>query len=201
MPLYDDPSAHDPDQDGADGYLSGQLIIAMPMMSDARFERTVIYLCAHSAEGAMGLVVNRAFEELSFPELLLQLGIEGGSGRQDFRIHTGGPVEMGRGFVLHSSDFVRDGTMVVDNQVALTASVEILRAIADGAGPRRSLLALGYSGWGPGQLETEIQANGWLHAPADEDLVFSEDLDGKWQRAVAKIGVDWSKLVSEAGHA
>ena len=181
--------------------LRGQYLIAGKQLRDRNFFKTVILIVEHGEDGAMGLVVNRAFEALSFPELLSQLGIEGGSSRQDFLIHTGGPVEMGRGFVLHSSDFVRDGTMVVDNDVALTASVEILRAIADGAGPRRSLLALGYSGWGPGQLEREIRANGWLHAPADEDLVFSEDIDGKWQRAVAKIGVDWSKLSSEAGHA
>ena len=161
----------------------------------------MIYLCAHSAEGAMGLVVNRAFEALSFPELLLQLGIEGGSSRQDFLIHTGGPVEMGRGFVLHSSDFVRDGTMVVDNDVALTASVEILRAIADGAGPRQNLLALGYAGWGAGQLEAEIQDNAWLNVPADPLLIFDGNIDAKWDLALAKLGVDPSQLSGAHGHA
>ena len=183
------------------GYLAGQLLIAMPNMPDPRFERTVIYMCAHSAEGAMGLVVNRLFEAMSFGELLDQLGIEHGKSSDEIRVHSGGPVEAGRGFVLHSADFQRDGTMLVDDRLALTASVDILHAIANQAGPRRSLLALGYSGWGPGQLETEIQANGWLHVPADEDLVFDADIDTKWQRSVAKIGIDFGKLSGDAGHA
>ena len=154
-----------------EGYLPGQLLVAMPNMPDPRFERTVIYMCAHSAEGAMGLVVNRLFEAMSFPELLEQLGIDSHGEGQDIRVHSGGPVEAGRGFVLHSADFHRDGTMQVDERLALTASIDILHAIANREGPRRSLLALGYSGWGPGQLETEIQANGWLHVPADDELI------------------------------
>jgi putative transcriptional regulator len=183
------------------GYLAGQLLVAMPNMPDPRFERTVIYMCAHSAEGAMGLVINRLFEAMSFGELLDQLGIEHQRIGEDVRVHSGGPVEAGRGFVLHSADFQRDGTMLVDDRLALTASIDILHAIASRAGPRRSLLALGYSGWGPGQLETEIQANGWLHVPADEDLVFDADIDNKWQRSIAKIGVDFGKLSGDAGHA
>jgi putative transcriptional regulator len=183
------------------GYLAGQLLVAMPNMPDPRFERTVIYMCAHSAEGAMGLVVNRLFEAMSFGELLDQLGIEHQKLNDEIRVHSGGPVEAGRGFVLHSADFRRDGTMLVDDRLALTASVDILHAIANRAGPRRSLLALGYSGWGPGQLETEIQANGWLHVPADEALVFDADIDSKWQRSVAKIGIDFGKLSGDAGHA
>ncbi len=185
----------------ATGYLAGQLLIAMPTMSDTRFERTVIYMCAHSADGAMGLVVNRLFDTLTFPELLKQLGISGAGVAEDIRVHTGGPVESGRGFVLHSADFVQEGTMVVDDAVALTASIEILKAIADGQGPRVFLLALGYSGWGPGQLEMEIQANGWLHAQSDDALVFDGEIAGKWERAINKIGFDLGSLSVDSGHA
>lgn len=182
-------------------YLAGQLLIAMPTMQDPRFERSVIYMCAHSAEGAMGLVVNRLFESLTFPDLLSQIGIDPGPVKQEIRVHAGGPVEAGRGFVLHSADYQQDGTTLVDGDIALTASVDILRAIAAGDGPRRSLLALGYSGWGSGQLEAEIQANGWLHVPADEALIFAENLENTWQRAIAKLGVDAAMLSGQAGHA
>lgn len=183
------------------GYLTGQLLIAMPTMRDPRFTRTVIYMCAHNSEGAMGLVVNRLVGSLTFPELLTQLGIDVPERKRDLRIHFGGPVESGRGFVLHSDDYTQDGTLMVEGGVALTATVDILKQIAGGSGPHHSLLALGYAGWGPGQLDSEIQANGWLHAPADDAIVFDEDLDGKWQRAIGKIGVDVSLLSGEAGHA
>lgn len=182
-------------------YLAGQLLIAMPGMRDPRFEKTVIYMCAHNADGAMGLVVNRALESLSFPDLLEQLGIEtsGTGGKID--IHFGGPVESGRGFVLHSRDYLQDATMVVDHDVALTATVDILKAMAGGKGPLQSLLALGYSGWGPGQLDSEIMGNGWLSVPADNDLVFGAGLEDKWDRAMGKIGIDPRMLSDEAGHA
>lgn len=182
-------------------YLAGQLLIAMPGMRDPRFEKTVIYMCAHNADGAMGLVVNRALESLSFPDLLEQLGIEtsGAGGKID--IHFGGPVESGRGFVLHSRDYLQDATMVVDHDVALTATVDILKAMAGGKGPMQSLLALGYSGWGPGQLDSEIMGNGWLSVPADNDLVFGAGLEDKWDRAMGKIGIDPRMLSDEAGHA
>jgi len=183
------------------GFLTGQLLIAMPQMPDPRFARSVIYLCAHSDDGAMGLVINRLFEELSFQELLDQVGLEGGPAANEVQVHSGGPVESGRGFVLHSADFVHDETMVVDEGIALTASVDILRAIAHGEGPRQSLLALGYAGWGPGQLETEIHGNGWLNAPSDDDLLFGDALGTKWKRAIAKIGIDFSKLSGESGRA
>jgi len=182
-------------------YLTGQLLIAMPGMPDPRFARSVIYVCAHSADGAMGLVVNRLFDALSFDDLMEQLGIETEDAKGDLRVHFGGPVEAGRGFVLHSADYVRDGTMLVDEEVALTATVDILRAIAEGEGPRHRLLALGYSGWGPGQLDAEIQANGWLTAPADEAILFDGDLDTKWERSIAKLGASVSMLSGEAGHA
>ena len=182
-------------------YLVGQLLVAMPGMGDPRFEKTVIYLCAHNADGAMGLVVNRAMEELTFPDMLEQLGIDVTGNSPSINIHFGGPVESGRGFVLHSSDYLRDATMVVDGDVALTATLDILKAIAGGGGPVQSLLALGYAGWGPGQLDGEIMSNGWLSVDADADLVFGDDLDGKWERAMKKIGIDPRMLSDEAGHA
>ncbi len=184
-----------------ENYLSGQLLVAMPGLQDPRFAKTVIYLCAHNADGAMGLVVNREIDSISFPDLLEQLNIEPSGGVEPIRVHFGGPVESGRGFVLHSPDYVQDTTMVVDTEVALTATINILKAIADGSGPRRRLLALGYAGWGPGQLDTEIKANGWLHVAADEDLVFGANLEGKWQRAMGKLGIDPRMLSDEAGHA
>lgn len=181
--------------------LTGQLLVAMPQMSDPRFVRSVVYLCAHSAEGAMGLVVNRLVESLTFPSLLAQLGLEGGAGGDDLPIHFGGPVESTRGFVLHSADYIQDSTLVIDEDIALTATIDVLKAIAAGEGPQRRVLALGYAGWAPGQLDAEIQANGWLLVPADAELVFGLDNDAKWGRALAKIGIDLSLLSSEAGHA
>jgi putative transcriptional regulator len=183
------------------GYLAGQMLIAMPQMRDARFSRTVVYLCAHSKEGAMGLVINRMFNGLSFPDLLEQLNIEPTPLCDPIKIHFGGPVEAGRGFVLHSTDYVQETTLVVNEEVGLTATIDVLKAIANGEGPNRSLLALGYAGWGAGQLDNEIRDNAWLSVPSDEDLLFGTDLDHKWERAIAKIGVDFSMLSGEAGHA
>jgi putative transcriptional regulator len=191
------------------GYLDGQFLVAMPAMTDKRFARSVIYVCAHSVQGAMGLIVNQRAPHITFPELLGQLSITGEDGDGgldadlvDMDVHVGGPVETGRGFVLHSSDyFAADSTLPIDDGVSLTASVDILKAIAVGKGPDRAILALGYAGWRPGQLESEIQANGWLHCPADHDLLFDRDLDQKYSRAMSKIGIDPSHLVSEAGHA
>ena len=183
--------------------LAGHLLIAMPQMQDPRFARTVIYLCAHGSEGAMGLVVNKLVDDppVKLSKLMSQLGIATEGLKTDRRIHRGGPVEEGRGFVLHSADYTEDGTLVVGNNVALTATLDILRAIGRGEGPKKSLLALGYAGWGPGQLDAEIQANGWLHVDADETLVFDPSLKDKWQQALAKIGVDLSALSGDAGHA
>ncbi|MCH9051294.1 MAG: YqgE/AlgH family protein [Proteobacteria bacterium] len=183
------------------GYLTGQLLIAMPQMNDPRFARTVIYICAHTADGAMGLVINREIEALTFPDLLKQLSIEAEVVDDKIQVLFGGPVETGRGFVLHSSDYVQNTTMLVDKQVGLTATMEVLKDIASGNGPRLNILALGYAGWGPGQLDAEIQANGWLSVPADDGLVFGNELDKKWERALAKIGIDFSMLSGEAGHA
>jgi putative transcriptional regulator len=183
------------------GYLAGQMLIAMPQMQDARFSRSVVYLCAHTAEGAMGLVINRLFESLSFPDLLEQLNIEPTPLCNPIRIHFGGPVEAGRGFVLHSTDYVQDTTLMVDDRVALTATIDVLRAIAEGRGPKQSLLALGYAGWAAGQLDGEIRENAWLNAPADDDILFGLEIERKWERALAKIGVDLNMLSGNAGHA
>ncbi len=184
-----------------DGYLTGQLLISMPQMRDPRFEKTVIYMCAHTEDGAMGLVLNKVMENIQFPDLLDQLNLEPKVTGNNIRVHFGGPVETGRGFVLHSADYVQDATMVIDESISLTATTDILRDIADGEGPRNSILALGYAGWGPGQLDTEIQANGWLSVEADDGLVFSTDPASIWQNALAKIGIDVSMLSGDAGHA
>jgi len=184
-----------------DGYLTGQLLVAMPQMLDERFAKTVIYICAHTEDGAMGLVVNKILENIDFPDLLEQLDLSPTGGGQDIRVHFGGPVESGRGFVLHSSDYVQDATMVINESVSLTATTDILRDIADGGGPENSLLALGYAGWGPGQLDSEIQANGWLSVPSDQALIFGNDPESIWQGALAKIGIDVSMLSGDAGHA
>lgn len=188
-------------QDNSTSYLSGQLLIAMPTMRDPRFARTLIYLCAHNAEGAMGIVINRLIGSLSYSDLFRQLGLESENIDDDRKVHFGGPVETSRGFVLHSSDKLEDGSLLVDDDVALTSTTDILKAIGAGDGPSRSLLALGYAGWGPGQLDAELQANSWLHVSADQDLLFDPDLDSKWIRAMAKIGVNLGMLSGEAGHA
>jgi len=191
------------------GSLEGQLLIAMPGMTDKRFRRSVIYMCAHSAEGAMGLIINQRAPGLTVPELLDQLEItpEGDAAElparlQGMEVHVGGPVETGRGFVLHSSDyFAENSTLAIAGDTCLTATVDILRALVRGRGPRRAMLALGYSSWSPGQLENELHANGWLHGPADNDLIFSRNLDDKYERALLKLGVGLQHLVAQAGHA
>lgn len=187
--------------DESSGYLTGQLLVAMPQMQDSRFERSVIYVCVHNAEGAMGLVLNRQADELTFADLLRQLEIvfEGETG--SVPIHMGGPVEMGRGFVLHTSEYQQGGTIKVNDDISLTATVDILKDIAEGHGPRRAILALGYAGWGAGQLDTEIQKNSWLNVTADESLLFEGDLGEKWTRSIAKLGIDVSLLSGDAGHA
>jgi putative transcriptional regulator len=189
-------------------YLDGQLLVAMPIMTDRRFARSVIYMCAHSAEGAMGLIINQRASHISFSELMKQLSImpetadEVEIELEDMDVHVGGPVETQRGFVLHSADYyVADSTLPIDDGVSLTATIDILKAIAGGKGPDRAILALGYAGWRAGQLESEIAANGWLHCSADAGLLFDRDLEQKYERALSKIGIDPSHLVSDAGHA
>ncbi len=180
--------------------LAGQLLIAMPQMQDPRFARSVIFMCAHNPDGAMGLVINKIVEQPSIEEVLSQLGLAS-DGFRGTPVHFGGPVESGRGFVLHSADYTEPATLVVGTHIGLTATLDILRAITSGEGPRRRLLALGYAGWGPGQLDIEIQSNGWLHVAADDDLIFDEGLQDKWRRALGKLGIDPSALSGDAGHA
>jgi putative transcriptional regulator len=190
-------------------YLDGQLLVAMPSMLDDRFNRTVIYVCAHSAEGAMGIVVNKPAVDFSLPDLLVQLDIVPETDRirlpshvERMRVLMGGPVETSRGFVLHSPDFFIDqSTLPIDGRVCLTATIDILRAIAEGEGPQEALLALGYAGWSAGQLESEIQANGWLNCPADPDLIFHTALERRYEMAMRTIGIDPARLSATAGHA
>lgn len=188
-------------RDAASGYMTGRLLVAMPTIGDPRFEKTVIYMCAHSEEGAMGLVVNKLLGALTVSQLMSQLSLDASPLTAQMPVHFGGPVETGRGFVLHSADHVYEGTLKIDEHVALTATMDVLKAISAGHGPRRALMALGYAGWGPGQLDQEIQANGWLQVPADEDLVFDTALDDMWERALGRLGVDRLTLSSESGHA
>ena len=191
------------------GFLDGQMLVAMPNMADERFARSVIYLCAHSEEGAMGIVINRAAASVNFSDLLVQLdvidkdqAIRLPEGVGTTPVLKGGPVETGRGFVLHSSDFFLDNsTLPIDDHVSLTATLDILRAIADGSGPKRAVLALGYAGWQAGQLEAEMQGNGWLNVPGDASLIFDGALGSKYERAVRHIGIDLSRLSPEAGRA
>jgi putative transcriptional regulator len=196
-------------QSSARGYLDGQMLIAMPAMNDERFSRAVIYVCAHSTEGAMGIIVNHPAANIKFPDLLVQLEVIPAAERiqlptraEDVKVLKGGPVETGRGFVLHSADFfIENSTLPIDEGICLTATLDILKAIARGNGPTSAILALGYAGWAPGQLEHEIQQNGWLHCAADPELIFGTDTETKYERALRKIGIDPAMLSSEAGHA
>jgi putative transcriptional regulator len=189
-------------------YLDGQMLIAMPTMGDERFARSLIYMCAHSSEGAMGIIVNQPASHISFRDLLVQLNVVGETDKIELptadrvRVLKGGPVDTQRGFVLHSADFnVENSTLQIDDGICLTATLDILKAIAHGEGPRSALLALGYAGWAAGQLENEIQENGWLHCPADPELIFGPDTEGKYGKALRKIGIDPGMLSSESGHA
>jgi putative transcriptional regulator len=183
------------------GYLDGKLLVAMPTMSDPRFERAVILLCAHSESGAMGILLNKTLDALSFTELLEQLDIPEVGDASKIKVHFGGPVDTERGFVVHSTDLLHETTLVIGEGMALTATIDMLKSIAMGTGPDNSFLALGYAGWGPGQLEQEIQENGWLVVTPDTDIVFGAALDQKWRAAVTKLGVDPALLSGDIGHA
>lgn len=182
--------------------LCGKLLIAMPGMGDPRFDRSVILICAHSPEGAMGLIINKPAPDLSFRGLLDQLGIPRANRGRDIRVHIGGPVERGRGFVLHSLEYAGGAaTMDIAGVYGMTATTDILEALASGGGPDSALLALGYAGWGPGQLEDEILRNDWLTADAPADLVFAADDGGKWGAALRRMGIDPMSLSAAAGRA
>jgi putative transcriptional regulator len=183
------------------GYLTGQLIIAMPKMSDPRFSKTVIYMCAHNSEGAMGLIINKLVDELTFPDLLKQLEIQPALPKSPLNVFLGGPVEQARGFVLHSTEYLQDATLRVSDTVGLTATIDVLRDIAEGNGPKDKILMLGYTGWAPGQLDLEIMENGWLHVEADDALVFGDQSTNKWEMAIKKIGINPQMLSDKSGHA
>jgi putative transcriptional regulator len=196
-----DPFSPTSDDESPDSFLTGQLLIAMPAMADPRFAQSVIYVCAHTPEGAMGLVLNRPILRPSFDDLLVQLNIAPVPPVRQIRLCAGGPVENARGFVLHTTDWTGEGSLKVDDRMALTASLDVLKVIASGGGPRACLLALGYAGWGPGQLDQEIQQNAWLSVAADEMLLFDDDHDTKWRRALGKLHIDPLLLSDSAGHA
>ncbi len=186
-----------------ESFLEGKLLVALPGMPDPRFERSVIFMCAHSLEaGAMGLVINKPIEGLNFRDLIGKLEIPVLSDTPDFPILFGGPMDTGRGFVLHSNDYEgEDSTLPVSDDVSLTATLDILRAIAEGHGPGQAIFALGYAGWAPGQIEDEIRANGWVHCDADPSLLFDTAADAKWPAAFQKLGIDISALTANAGNA
>jgi putative transcriptional regulator len=185
----------------ASGFLTGQLLIAMPAMADPRFTQCVIYLCAHTSEGAMGLIINRSIIAPTFNELVTQLKVSPDPPVRQIRLCAGGPVENGRGFVLHTVDWTSEASLRVDDEFGLTASLDVLEVIAHGGGPRNCLLALGYAGWGPGQLDQEMRQNTWLSAPPDETLLFDDDDATKWRRALGKLSVDPVSLSDATGHA
>lgn len=182
--------------------LAGQSLIAMPGMADPRFDRSVILICAHSDEGAMGLIINKPIQDLRFSDLLDQLSIPRTDDGRDIRVHLGGPVERGRGFVLHSADWkASNATLAVPGGFAMTATLEVLEALGKGGGPAQALLALGYSGWGPGQLEAEVARNDWLTASVPHDLVFGAKDAAKWAEALKAMGIDPLTLSTAAGRA
>jgi putative transcriptional regulator len=182
-------------------WLGGQVLVAMPSMRDPNFAQAVIFLCAHTPEGAMGVVINRPLRKPGFAELLNQLEITPSPPLRDIRLAAGGPVDDNRGFVLHSPDWQAEGSMAVDENFVLTANMEVLAAIAEGGGPAQGILLLGYAGWEAGQLDEEIKQNAWLTVPPDDDLVFDTDYDTKWGRAMAKLKIDPGRLSGEAGRA
>jgi len=178
----------------------GKLLLAMPGMGDPRFWQSVIFMCSHTEEGAMGIAVNQPIEGLTFGELLQELKIKR-KPVKNIPVHVGGPVEPGRGFVLHTPDYDHASTLKVSPEISLSATVDILTLLAKGKGPERALLALGYAGWGPGQLEDEITKNSWLTVDASEALVFETAVTKKWSAALACAGIDAGKLSADAGHA
>lgn len=182
--------------------LGGKLLIAMPTMGDPRFEKSVIFMCAHSDDGSMGLIINKPSADVKFPNLLEQLEIPHIRRTKEPNVHFGGPVEMGRGFVLHSPEYTPDdGMLSVDDDFSMSVTLDVVRDMAEGTGPVRAILALGYSGWGGGQLESEILQNGWLTCDATPELVFETAPEDQWTAALQSLGVDPIMLSASAGHA
>jgi putative transcriptional regulator len=195
-----EPARIDPELLKGDSPFRNHLLIAMPRLNDGFFTRSVVYLCAHSDAGAMGIVVNQKLPDVQFGELLTQLHLPRSQLVVEPVVHFGGPVEAGRGFVLHSTDFMREDTVRVNDSMCITGTIDILRAMAEGKGPHKSIFALGYAGWGAGQLEAEMQANSWLTVPADEEIIFNADLSKKWEMAFARLGINPSMLSEDVGH-
>ena len=189
------------DSDDPDRYLTGKLLIAMPAIADRRFERGVIYVCAHTQDGAMGIVVNHPLKAPTFDELARQLSIQPVPPLRRIDLCSGGPVDNGRGFVLHTSDWTSEESLLIDDEIALTASLDSVKTIAAGGGPRECILALGYAGWGPGQLDSELTTNIWLSAPSDQAILFGREHGTKWARALARLRIDPLQLSNVAGHA
>jgi putative transcriptional regulator len=183
------------------GFLTGKLLIAMPYLPDPRFNQSVIYVCGHDETGAMGLVVNKPLYTVTFKELIEQMNLPAHNDMPDFPIHYGGPVEIGRGFVLHTIDYLTETSVIINGEFALTATLEVLRAMSSGRGPKNTILALGYVGWDEQQLEKEIQENGWIVIEPTPELVFSDDFDDMWRSAMLSIGVDPNNITLDAGHA
>jgi putative transcriptional regulator len=191
-----------PTPEAGESFLEGKLLIAMPGMSDPRFEKSVIFMCAHSAKGAMGLIVNKPIDGLTFRGMMEKFEIAVTTDGSDQPVLYGGPVQLERGFVLHSADYGKqNATLAITSEISLTATTDILQAISSGHGPAKAMLALGYAGWDGGQIENEILANGWLHCDADPALIFDTEHGAKWQSAIAKLGADVSGLSAEAGRA
>jgi len=184
-----------------DGYLEGQLLVATPMVEGDVFSQSVIYLFAHNAHGAMGIVINKPLDMVHYASLFQQLGIEVTPRMQDLRIYLGGPVESARGFVLHSADYRCEDSLITDNGIGITASTKILKDIGAGHGPRDRILAIGYAGWSPGQLESEIEANSWITVPATSELIFHTGDETKWGFTAKTLGVDMGRFSSFVGHA
>ena len=182
-------------------YLTGKLLVAMPFMADSRFDHAVIYICGHDEYGAIGLVINKSLSSLSFDDLLMQLDVMPSVSPKNVQMHAGGPVEVSRGFVLHSTDYHSDSTVRVGERFCITATLDILRTLAQEQGPRKFLLALGYTGWGANQLEQEIQDNFWIVVEPSEEIVFNSALDFRWRASMASLGVDPLTLSLEAGRA
>ncbi len=181
--------------------LTGQLLVSMPSLEDERFFKTVIYMCAHSKEGAMGIIINKKIDYDLYPDLLKQLGIDKPLENKKLFLRYGGPVESGRGFVLHSDEFIRKETLTIDKGIALTSTAEFFEDLSKGSGPKNSILALGYAGWEPGQLEDEIQSNSWMTISANSSFLFDDEVSNKWSQAYNLLGVDPNKLSYHSGRA
>ena len=180
--------------------LTGQLLISMPSQEDERFEKSVIYMCAHSKDGAMGIIINKKIDYDLYPDLLQQLGIDNPLIGKKLYIRYGGPVESGRGFVLHSDEFIRKETLTIDKGIALTSTSEFFDDLSKGNGPKNSILALGYAGWGPGQIESELISNSWMTLRTDSNFIFDESVSNKWKDAYSLLGVDPNKLSFNSGN-